>query len=87
MKEYFEKLKKRAGVIILFGQMCIIIYQLGTLESKKVIICEPDQYQQRIVCVEQWTKNPKSSTIYGAVPINAEGCIVAHPESNVSMIQ
>ena len=53
MKEYFEKLKKRAGVIILFGQMCIIIYQLGTLESKKVIICELDSYQQRIICIEQ----------------------------------
>jgi len=53
MKEYFEKVKKRAAVIILFGQMCIIIYQLGTLESKKVTICEPDTYQQRIICVEQ----------------------------------
>ena len=53
MKEYFERVKKRAGVIILFGQMCIIIYQLGTLESKKVIICRPDTYNQQIICVEQ----------------------------------
>lgn len=53
MKEYFEGAKKRAGLIILFGQMCIIIYQLGTLETKKIIICEPDTYQQRIICVEQ----------------------------------
>jgi len=53
MNKYFEGVKKRAGLIILFGQMCIIIYQLGTLESKKVIICEPDQYQQRIICIEQ----------------------------------
>jgi len=51
MKEYFEKLKKRAGVIILFGQMCIIIYQLGTLESKKVIVCE--QHYHQIICREQ----------------------------------
>lgn len=53
MKEYFEKLKKRAGVIILFGQMCIIIYQLGTLDSKKVTICKVDNYNEQLVCVEQ----------------------------------
>ena len=53
MKEYFEKLKKRAGVIILFGQMCIIIYQLGTLESKTITICRADPYGQVIVCEEQ----------------------------------
>jgi len=53
MKEYIEKLKKRAAVIILFGQMCIIIYQLGTLETKKVTICRPDTYNQQIICVEQ----------------------------------
>jgi hypothetical protein len=53
MKEYFEKLKKRAGVIILFGQMCIIIYQLATLDTKKVTICRVDQYNQQIVCAEQ----------------------------------
>ena len=53
MNKYFAQVKKRAGLIILFGQMCIIIYQLGTLESKKVTICESDTYQQRIICVEQ----------------------------------
>ena len=53
MKEYFNKVKERAGLIILFGQMCIIIYQLGTLDTKKVTICSPDQYQQQIICVEQ----------------------------------
>ena len=53
IKEYFEGLKNRAGLIILFGQMCIIIYQLGTLDSKKVTICRADQYNQQIVCVEQ----------------------------------
>jgi hypothetical protein len=26
MKEYFERVKKRAGIIILFGQMCIIMW-------------------------------------------------------------
>ena len=53
MKEYFENLKKRAGIVILFGQMCIIIYQLGTLDTKKVTICRVDAYNQQIVCVEQ----------------------------------
>jgi hypothetical protein len=53
MKEYFEKVKKRAGIVILFGQMCIIIYQLGTLDSKKVTICQPDHYNGVIVCTEQ----------------------------------
>ena len=53
MNKYFEQVKKRAGLIILFGQMCIIIYQLGTLDSKKVTICRPDNYNQQIVCVEQ----------------------------------
>ena len=52
MKEYFEKLKKRAGIIILFGQMCIVIYQLGTLDSKKVTICRVDSYNQVVVCEE-----------------------------------
>lgn len=53
MKKYFEGVKNRAGLIILFGQMCIIIYQLGTLDSKKVTICRADPYNQQIVCVEQ----------------------------------
>ena len=53
MKEYFNKVKERAGLIILFGQMCIIIYQLGTLDTKKMMICTLDQYNQQIVCVEQ----------------------------------
>ena len=53
MKEYFEQLKKRAGIVILFGQMCIIIYQLGTLDTKKVAICRVDAFNQQIVCVEQ----------------------------------
>ena len=53
MKEYIEGVKKRSGLIILFGQMCIIIYQLGTLDSKKMTICRVDNYNQQIVCVEQ----------------------------------
>ena len=53
MKEYFEKVKKRAGIVILFGQMCIIIYQLGTLDSKKVIVCRPAGYDQVIICAER----------------------------------
>ena len=53
MGQWFEGVKKRAGFIILFGQMCLIIYQLGTLDSKKVIVCRADQYNQQIVCVEQ----------------------------------
>jgi hypothetical protein len=53
MKEYFERVKKRAGIVILFGQMCIIIYQLGTLDSKKVIVCRPDNYNQVIICAER----------------------------------
>jgi hypothetical protein len=53
IKQYFEGVKNRAGLIILFGQMCIIIYQLGTLDSKKVTICRADPYNQQIVCVEQ----------------------------------
>jgi hypothetical protein len=51
MGQYLEGVKKRIGLIILVGQMCIIIYQLGTLESKKVIVCEP--YNHQVVCVEQ----------------------------------
>lgn len=53
MNKYLEGVKKRAGIVIIFGQMCIIIYQLGTLDSKKTIICRPDTYNQQIICVEQ----------------------------------
>jgi len=51
MKEYFEGVKKRAGLIILFGQMCIIMFQLSTLNQKSTVVCE--QHYHQLICVEQ----------------------------------
>jgi len=51
VKEYFEGVKKRAGLIILFGQMCIIMFQLSTLNEKSIIVCE--QHYHQIICIEQ----------------------------------
>jgi len=53
MNKYLEGFKKRAGVSIVFCQLIIIMFQLANLNSKRVTICQPDQYQQRIICVEQ----------------------------------
>lgn len=52
-KNYVEGFKKRAGISIVFCQLIIIMFQLGTLDTKKVIICRPDNYNQQIICTEQ----------------------------------
>jgi hypothetical protein len=51
MKEYLDGVKKRAGLMILFGQMCIIMYQLSVLDQRAVVVCEQRYHQ--LVCVEQ----------------------------------
>jgi len=53
MNKYLEGFKKRAGVSIVFCQLIIIMFQLANLNKQRVIVCEPDQYQQRIICIEQ----------------------------------
>jgi len=51
MGQYLEGFKKRAGVSIVFCQLIIIMFQLATLNSKRVIICEP--YNHQVICVEE----------------------------------
>lgn len=51
MKEYLDEVKKRAGLIVLIGQMCIVMYQLSSLDQKAIVVCEQRYHQ--LVCVQQ----------------------------------
>jgi len=51
MKEYLDGVKKRAGLVILIGQMCIVMYQLSALDQRSIVVCEQRYHQ--LVCVEQ----------------------------------
>jgi hypothetical protein len=51
VKEYLESVKKRAGLIVLIGQMCIVMYQLSVLDQRAIVVCEQRYHQ--LICVEQ----------------------------------
>jgi hypothetical protein len=51
MNNYLKGLKRRSTIILLYGQLFIIMFQLATLDQKKVIVCSP--YQHLLVCEEQ----------------------------------
>jgi len=51
MNNYLKGLKRRSTMILLYGQLFIIMFQLATLDQKTVTICAP--YQHLLVCEEQ----------------------------------
>lgn len=51
MNNYLKGLKRRSTMILLYGQLFIIMFQLATLDQKIVTICTP--YQNLLICEEQ----------------------------------
>lgn len=53
MNNYLKGLKRRSTMILLYGQLFIIMFQLATLDQKTTFICYQHSYENVIVCSQE----------------------------------